>query len=88
MEQFHLFPDQAPAPAAPAPFHPTEAKRLTFSGPYDRRALVITPSFLAWVAWTKTHHTEYGSALWVLDDAGARAFHEAAFAVVRLEVER
>ncbi len=79
MNQQSLFPEEP----TPAPFQPTEVKRITFSGPYDRRALVIAQSFTAWEEWRKAHHTEYGAAFWI-EEAGLRAFNAAAFEVVRL----
>ncbi len=79
---FTLFADE-PAPA-PEP-RPAPVARVEFTGPYERRALVITPSLLAFVAWRKAHYGEYGAAVWLLDEAGVRAYNAEGFEVVMLE---
>jgi hypothetical protein len=76
-----LFADEpAPAPPRSAP-----VPRVTFTGPFERRALVITESFSAWVAWRLAHSAEYGAAVWLLEGASVQAWNQDAFEVVRLD---
>jgi hypothetical protein len=76
-----LFPEE-PAPALPPRSAPVA--RVEFTGPCDRRALVITESLLAFIAWREEHCTEYGRGIWLLDESGLKAYNGERFEVVRL----
>ncbi len=55
-----------------------------FTGPYARRALVITASSEAWDEWCGAHREEYGAAFWLLDAAHLAQWDASVFDVVAL----